>query len=127
MTRIAGVSGREAGLGATAWSARCPHQRPNQRPGRRPGASTTREATLSAASSRFAEHGYDGATIRGIASDAGTDRALVLYFFRSKQELFAAAMGLPTTPAQLLAGVLTTDGRRLGVRLRRLTPPGGVS
>jgi AcrR family transcriptional regulator len=84
------------------------------RTGRRPGASGTREAILEAARRRFAERGYDRATIRGIAADAGVDGALVHYFYRSKEELFAAAMRLPTTPGELLASVLSVDRDKLG-------------
>jgi AcrR family transcriptional regulator len=89
------------------------------RTGRRPGESGTREAILSAARRRFAERGYDGATIRGIAADAGVDGALVLHFYRSKENLFAAAMNLPTTPGQLLADVLASDRDKLGETLVR--------
>ncbi|WP_235096719.1 TetR family transcriptional regulator [Amycolatopsis decaplanina] len=42
--------------------------------GRRPGQTETREGILDAASRRFAEPGYDGATVRGIAADPGERR-----------------------------------------------------
>jgi len=76
------------------------------RTGRRAGDSGTREAILAASRKRFAEHGYDGATIRGIATDAGVDPALVHHFFGSKERLFAAAMRLPVVPGELLAAAL---------------------
>ena len=41
------------------------------RTGRRPGVSGTREAILDAARRSFAEHGYQHATIRGVAEQAG--------------------------------------------------------
>ena len=44
-------------------------------PGRRPGESGTRQAILDAARAQFAAHGWDGATIRAIAADAGVDPA----------------------------------------------------
>ena len=79
---------------------------PSGRTGRRAGDSGTREAILAASRKRFAEHGYDGATIRGIAADAGVDPALVHHFFGSKERLFAAAMRLPVVPGELLAAGL---------------------
>jgi len=72
------------------------------RGGRRAGDSGTREAILDAARRSFAEHGYDGATIRGIAADAGVDPALVHHFYGTKERLFAAAMRLPIIPSEIL-------------------------
>ena len=48
------------------------------RTGRRPGAGGTREKILAAARFQFSEAGYEGATIRDIAGEAGVDPALVL-------------------------------------------------
>ncbi len=76
------------------------------RTGRRAGDSGTREAILAASRKRFAEHGYDGATIRGIAADAGVDPALVHHFYGTKERLFAAAMRLPVVPGELLGAAL---------------------
>ena len=56
-----------------------------------------------AARSRFGDYGYDGATIRGIAADAGVDAALVHHFFGTKERLFAAAMRLPLSPGDVVA------------------------
>jgi AcrR family transcriptional regulator len=77
------------------------------RGGRRAGDSGTREAILEAARRRFADLGYDGATIRGIAADAGVDPALVHHFYGTKEALFAAAMRLPVVPSEVLTGALT--------------------
>lgn len=52
---------------------------------------TTRAAILDAARERFATDGYERATIRAIAADAGIDPALVIRYFGSKEALFAAA------------------------------------
>lgn len=82
--------------------------------GRRAGDSGTREAILAAARRRFADNGYDGATIRGIAADAGVDPALVHHFHGTKKRLFAAAMELPVVPSELLTSVLAAEHRRLG-------------
>jgi AcrR family transcriptional regulator len=82
--------------------------------GRRTGESGTREAILDAARHRFAESGYDGATIRGIAADAGVNPALVHHFYGTKDQLFAAAMRLPVVPSQIIAGVVGAERDRLG-------------
>lgn len=66
---------------------------PRRRPtGRRPGEATTREALLDAASRQFAEHGYDGASLRAIAADAGVDPGMVRHFFGGKNGLFLATL-----------------------------------
>jgi len=49
----------------------------------------TRAAILVAAKERFAADGYERATIRAIAADAGTDPALVVRYYGSKDQLFA--------------------------------------
>jgi AcrR family transcriptional regulator len=51
----------------------------------------TRGAILAAAREQFAVHGYEGATIRGIAERAQIDPAMVIRYFGSKDELFARA------------------------------------
>jgi AcrR family transcriptional regulator len=84
--------------------------------GRRPGTSHSREDILRAARERFAAHGYEAATMRAIAADAGVDAALVSYFFGSKEGLFAAAMALPVTPADVLSEVLEGGIDGLGER-----------
>lgn len=47
---------------------------------------------VAAAQEAFAERGLAGATIRGIASRAGVDPALVMQRYGSKEKLFAAAV-----------------------------------
>ncbi len=74
------------------------------RTGRRPGQSGSRDRILHAARSRFAADGYDGTTIRGIASDAGVDPALVHHFFGTKERVFAAALELPAIPGEVGRG-----------------------
>lgn len=51
----------------------------------------TRAAILDAARGRFALDGYERATIRGIAADAGIDPAMVMRYYGNKEKLFAAA------------------------------------
>src|SRR5271155_1399356 len=66
----------------------------NVRRGRRPGTSTTRQTILDAARARFASDGFAATTIRRVAADAGVNASLVMQFFRSKDELFAAVMSI---------------------------------
>jgi AcrR family transcriptional regulator len=90
-----------------------------RRRGRRPGASGTREAILAAARARFAAHGYDRTRIRDVAQDARVDPALVHYFFRTKDGLFAAAMELPLRPAEVLGPLVAEGIPGLGERIVR--------
>jgi AcrR family transcriptional regulator len=90
-----------------------------RRSGRRSGESGTREAILEAARRRFADHGYDGATIRGIAADAGVDPALVHHFYGTKEKLFVDAMRFPVVPSELLARVAVTERDHLGETIVR--------
>jgi AcrR family transcriptional regulator len=79
---------------------------PAKRPGRRPGANETREAILAAARDTFAAHGYEKATIRAIAREAGVDPALVHHFYGSKEDVFNAAVSNVLAPiAEAMAGV----------------------
>lgn len=80
------------------------------RTGRRPGATQTREQILEAAREQFAEMGYNGATIRGIARRAGVDPALVHHFFGAKDQVFIAAMQLPYNPADVVRRLVTAPG-----------------
>jgi AcrR family transcriptional regulator len=54
----------------------------------------TRAAILAAAQERFAADGYERATIRAIAADAGIDPSMVIRYFGSKDELYVAASTL---------------------------------
>ena len=51
----------------------------------------TRAAILLAARERFASDGYERATIRAIAADAGIDPSMVMRYYGNKEKLFAAA------------------------------------
>ncbi len=55
---------------------------------RESSAAGTRSALLEAAAVRFGRYGYDGASVRDIARDAGVDAALVYRYFGSKDALF---------------------------------------
>jgi AcrR family transcriptional regulator len=54
-------------------------------------AAQTRADILSAARRRFGTEGYERTTLRAVAADVGVDAALVIRYFGSKQDLFAAA------------------------------------
>jgi AcrR family transcriptional regulator len=54
-------------------------------------ADKTKAAILAAARERFATSGYEAATIRAIAADAGIDPSMVMRYFGTKEQLFAAA------------------------------------
>ena len=51
----------------------------------------TKATILNVARQRFASDGYELATIRAIAADAGIDPALVIRYYGNKESLFAAA------------------------------------
>jgi AcrR family transcriptional regulator len=87
--------------------------------GRRPGGSDTRAAIVAAARARFASHGYDRTRIRDVAEDAGVDPALIHYFFKTKDGLFAAAMQIPLRPTEILGPVVAEGVAGLGERLVR--------
>ena len=63
--------------------------RKGKRTGRR--SERTKAAILAAAREHFAACGYERATIRAIAADAGVDPAMVMRYFGNKEKLFAAA------------------------------------
>lgn len=77
-----------------------------RRSGRRPGKQDTREAILAAAREVFAERGYDGASIRAIATSAGVDPALVHHYFGTKEQLFTATVQPPIDPATLIPKII---------------------
>ncbi len=54
-------------------------------------AAETRADILAAARLRFGADGYERTTLRAVAADVGVDPALVIRYFGSKQDLFAAA------------------------------------
>src|SRR5262249_2779912 len=89
------------------------------RRGRPPGGGNTREDVLAAARRVFAERGYEGATLRAIAAQAGVDPAMVRHFFGDKGGLFRAALHLPFDPAPALAVVVAGGVDGLGERLGR--------
>jgi AcrR family transcriptional regulator len=79
-----------------------------------------RQRILDAARERFMRHGYEGATVRAIAADAGVDVAMVYYFFDNKEGLFtASALTGPEHPLHQLATLLDEGTEQIGPRLVR--------
>ena len=58
----------------------------------RPSANPTRDRIVAAAADLFSERSFDGATTREIAARAGVTQPLLNYHFRSKEELWRAAV-----------------------------------
>lgn len=92
---------------------------PAKRRGRRSGGEDTRAALIEAARAVFAEQGYQGATVRGIAARAGVDAAMVNHWFGGKQGLFAATVELPFDPEDLVDTVISGDMDTLAERIVR--------
>lgn len=87
------------------------------RTGRRPGNQDTRDAILKAARRAFADRGYDGASIRAIATAAEVDPALVHHYFGTKEQLFLAALEAPLNPGELIPKTLEGGIDGAGERL----------
>ncbi|SNY37108.1 TetR/AcrR family transcriptional regulator [Paractinoplanes atraurantiacus] len=87
--------------------------------GRRPGASVTRQKVLDAARACFAREGYAAATIRKIAGEAGVDAALVMQFFGSKEELFAAVMSISPEALARFGAAFDGSAEGIGERVTR--------
>ncbi|MDI6101011.1 TetR family transcriptional regulator [Actinoplanes sp. NEAU-A12] len=90
-----------------------------RRTGRRPGNPDTRESILSAARGAFAEKGFDGASIRAIATSAGVDPALVHHYFGSKDKLFLASMNSPIDPVDIIVEATAGERDEIGARFVR--------
>jgi len=90
------------------------------RTGRRPGSSDTRDRILVAARAAFGELGFEAATIRGVAAQAGVDPALVHHYFGTKQRLFVAAMEIPADTAAIIPRAMEGPPEQLGLRIARL-------
>jgi AcrR family transcriptional regulator len=88
-----------------------------RRRGPRPGGVDTRAVIVAAARSAFAAKGYDRASLRSIARDAGVDPALVHHYFDSKAQLFAETIDMPVDPSALVARDFDGDPDRIGWRL----------
>ncbi|WP_238342886.1 TetR family transcriptional regulator [Nocardioides cynanchi] len=75
---------------------------------------------LAAARTSFADKGFAGTTIRGIAALAGVDAALVHHYFGTKDDLFVAALELPVDPRVAIAPALADGADGAGERVLRV-------
>ncbi|MBP2708116.1 TetR family transcriptional regulator [Microbispora sp. RL4-1S] len=112
----AGGGAASAGGGAASAGGR---RRPGRPPGRRQGAADTRAEILAAARRVFSEKGFDKATVRGIAREAGVDPALVHHYFDTKEGVFVAAMRLPADPAAVVPSIIAGPRDEVGERVVR--------
>jgi TetR/AcrR family transcriptional regulator len=100
--------------------------KPSATPARRtrPSADATRERILSAALEAFSERGFDGGSTTAIAARAGVTQPLLNYHFRTKDELWRAAVDglfslLTTTMTARIEGLRGVDERTRGELLVR--------
>src|ERR671921_753984 len=76
-----------------------------------------RKAILRAARHRFGADGYDRATVRAIAADAGIDPSMVMRYFGSKRQLFALAVDFDLRFPDLVGAPRDQVGRILATHL----------
>ena len=87
------------------------------RTGRRPGESSTKDQIRKAAEKLFLARGYEGATMRAIAKEAGVDASLIVHFFGNKAGLFAEAVDWPHDPEVEIPKLLKDGRGRVGHNL----------
>jgi AcrR family transcriptional regulator len=79
----------------------------------------SKQRIVEAAREHF-RRGYEQATVRAIAADAGVDVAMVYYFFGNKEGLFTAAViDIPEHPLHQLPSLLNAGPDGIGERLVR--------
>lgn len=92
---------------------------PSARPGRWRSGAESRQRILEAARALFREHGYGGTTVRAVAAQAEVDPAMVFYFFKTKQGLFAAATEMPPHLPSAIESIFTGGLDGVGERIIR--------
>lgn len=85
--------------------------------GRRAGDSGTRDAILDAALTLFSERGFEGASLRAIAAEAGVDPALIRHFFGDKDTLFVETVSDRAMIPSRIAAAFPGDAQDLGRRV----------
>jgi AcrR family transcriptional regulator len=69
----------------------------------------------------FGELGFDAVSVRDVAEDAGVNKALVFYYFNSKEELFARVMnGYYEKHAQVLRDAFAHEASSKAERLHHM-------
>ncbi len=86
----------------------------------RPNVEEKRKAEIIAAALRcFSQHGYNNTSMDAIAREAGLSKALIYYYYKSKDEVFEA--GFNSWMAQMTASFTAlAEGGSPSERLRRL-------
>lgn len=87
--------------------------------GRRPGGEDTRAAIIDAARAEFAQRGFDGTSLRGIAREAGVDPKLVHHYFDGKSELLGEVLAFPIDPAVFVERIAMAPRGALGEAIAR--------
>lgn len=80
-----------------------------------------RQAVVDAAQAVSARQGYLNVTIKGVAAAAGVAPDMVKRYFKSRDELFAAALRLPFDPVSAITAILAPGVEGLAERLVRTT------
>ncbi len=80
-----------------------------------------KRVVLDTARGMYARQGYLNTTVKGVAAAAGVAPDLVRRYYANREELFAAAMRLPTDPATAIATLLAPGIDGLAERLVRVT------
>ena len=81
---------------------------------RRKGTGDTRADILRAAGHLFAQSGYDGTTLRGVAREAKVDSALVFHYFQNKENLFKELVRSRVNPTGIRVRLATRKPTELG-------------
>jgi len=81
---------------------------------------TARERILGAAEALFAERGFRGATIEAIAAAAGVNRALLYYYFESKEDVYERLAEKGVNAFRAILDALPGPGTPVGERLAPL-------
>ena len=82
-------------------------------PDRRRDARRTRQRLIEVAGRHFAEHGYDGTSVRAVATEAGVAANLITRYFGGKAGLFAAATTIDLHARAALPGPPQALGDRI--------------
>jgi AcrR family transcriptional regulator len=70
----------------------------------------TRERIRAAARRLFAEHGYNGTSVRDIVAAADVNLGAVTYYFTTKELLYTSVLGMVVLPlAHRIEGIVKTD------------------
>jgi AcrR family transcriptional regulator len=86
---------------------------------RRRDAARTRDRLVVVAGRHFAQHGYDGTSVRAVAADAGVAANLITRYFGGKAGLFEAATTVDLDVPNALTGPDSGLGGRIAANVMR--------